>query len=102
MPGVWRSTTLSGRAPCFFGNQDGAEVVDVGERRPGYDRVPERFEETVAVVGIEALLRLDTLGPGAGEAVGREVCAGDLFHAVDAVGIPRDGVNARVAVQRDG
>src|SRR5439155_22806451 len=96
-----RSTTPGGPAPRFFGNQDGPEIVDVGERWPGHDGVAERFEEAVAVVVVEALLGLDTLGPGAREAIGREICAGDIFHTVDAVGISRHRVNARTAIQRD-
>src|SRR6202049_2222056 len=90
-----------GRAPRFLGNQNGAEVVDVSQRRPGYNGVAERFEEAMAVVIVEAVLGFDTLGPGAGQAVGREVCTGDVLHTVDAVCIPRDRMNARAAVQRD-
>jgi hypothetical protein len=50
MPDAWRLATHGGRAPRFFGNQDGAEVVDIGHRRPVYGGVTERFEEAVAVV----------------------------------------------------
>ena len=90
-------------APCCraASMHDGAKVVHIGQRRPGHHRVAERLEEAVSVVVVEALARLQALRPRAGQRVGREQRAGDLFLAVDAVGVAGQRVDAGLPVERD-
>ena len=82
-------------------HEDRAEVVDVGERRPGDHRVAERREEAMAVVVRRGVARADALRPRARQRVGRDDRAGDFLRAVDAVGVAGDRVDARLAVERD-
>src|SRR5947209_6457853 len=105
---VWRSSLAGPRvatilaclvrrissAPLAAIDQDGAKVVDVGERRAGDDGVAQCAEEAVAVVVVQALARMDAACPGARQRVGRQERTRDLFLAVDAVGVGGDRVHA--------
>ena len=57
----------------FIADEDGAEVIDIGQRRAGDDRVAERTEESVTVVVAETVARADPFGPGALQGIGRVV-----------------------------
>ena len=90
--------------PAFLGSEDedGAEVVDVGQRRPGDDLVAQSLEKAVAVVVGQARLGADPEPGGAGQGVGRHDGAGDLFGPVDAVRVAGQREHARQAIQLDG
>ena len=83
-------------------DEDGAEVVDVGQGRAGDDLVAQRLEEAVAVVVGQARLGVDPARGGAGQGVGRDDGAGDLLGPVHAVGVAGQREHARQAVQLDG
>src|SRR5213076_3141262 len=83
-------------------NEDGPEVIDVGERRPGHDRVAQGLEESVRVIPVQAVERAHALGESALERVRRKVSAGDFFLAVDAIGITGQAMQPRLAAQGDG
>ncbi len=76
-----------------------AEVIDVGEGRPGQDAVAKCFEEAVPVILGKAPLDADALRPGTCDAVRREVGSGDLLKSINAVGIPREGMDPGIAVE---
>ena len=59
--------------PLF--DQDGAEIVDIGQRRAGDDAVAQRLEEAVAVVGVERGARVDFLARGRGRGCRASACA---------------------------
>ena len=64
----------SGRLPRLGGDQDGAEVVDVGQRRAGDDLSrPAPRRSRGRRCRRAAPCALDALRPGAGERVGREI-----------------------------
>jgi hypothetical protein len=69
---------------CF--DQNRPEVIDVGQRRPGDDRIAERAAEAVAVVVRKRVSGTDALAPGAPQRVRREIRTGNLLEAVRAVG----------------
>ena len=79
------------------GHKDGSEIIYVGQRRPSHDRVAQRLEKAVAIVVREVFFRPHSLRPRARQRVGSEIGSGDFLEAVDAVGVPGDGVNARMA-----
>ena len=84
------------------GYQDGAEVIDVGLGWTGLDEVSQRLKKRVGIVigeegaGIEAFFcrTPQRVGPDNGTCI--------VFGAVDAVGIARDGINPRMAIEGDG
>jgi hypothetical protein len=80
-------------------DENGPEVVDVGQGRAGYDLIAERLEESVPIVVGETLLGVDAQRLGARKRVRADDCASDLFGAVHAVGIAGNGVNALEAIQ---
>ena len=79
------------RPPSFgSGDEDGAEVVDVGQGWPGDDLVAERLEEAVAVVvGERALALIPRRGSTRQACPASTIGAGDLFGPVHAVGVGR-------------
>ena len=83
-------------------DEDGAEIVYVGQGRSGDDLVAESFEEAVAVIVGKARLGVDPSLGCAGQCVGSYDGAGDLFGSIDAVGIAGQCEHARQAVQFDG
>src|SRR5580692_12891273 len=97
------STTaqLGGRAAMLF-DQDGPKIIDVRQRRAGNHGVIQRAEETMRVVVAEHVHRLEPQGSRSLERIGAQVRAGDFFLSVDAVGVARQGVNARVSFERNG
>ena len=80
-------------------DENGPEVVDVGQGRAGYDLIAERLEESVPIVVGETLLGVDAQRLGARKRVWADDCASDLFGAVDAVGIAGNGVDALEVIQ---
>jgi hypothetical protein len=73
---------LDGRPPLGCEDQDGAEVVDVGQGRAGDELAAERREEAVPVVVGQACLSVDLARGGAGQGVRRQDGAGDLLGPV--------------------
>src|SRR5207253_1324528 len=73
------------------GDQDGADVVDVGERRAGDEQIAEGGEQRVAVVPVQQRAGIEAVRAGAGERVGRDDGAGGVLGAVDAVGVAGGG-----------
>ena len=67
-------------------DEDGAEVVDVGERRSGADEITDRVEIAVAVVGCEATARIDALGTAAQQSVRRDDGAGGILATARLLG----------------
>src|SRR5262245_32345651 len=84
----------------IYVNDDGAKVVDVGERRPGDDEIIDRREKTIAVVVGEPSLGGNLALGGAPQGVGPENRAGVVFRAVNPIGIACDGANGGMSVQR--
>src|SRR5262245_52985155 len=75
-------------------HEDGTKIVHVGHRRTRHHRIAKRFEETVAVVVGETLPGIDAEPPRAIQRIRRGVRAGNLLHAVHAVGIARERMHA--------
>src|SRR3569623_726383 len=64
--------------------QDRPEIVDVGQRRPGDELIPERAEESMGVVVGERRLRIDAEPARPRERVRSDIRAGNLLGAVEA------------------
>ena len=79
----WRHAT--GRA----GDQDGAEIVDVGEGRSAIISLAQSVEQAVAVVVGKARARVDAECARLGQGVRTHDRAGGGAGAVDAVGVAR-------------
>src|ERR1700722_11112795 len=82
-------------------DQNRPEVVDVGQRWSGDDRVSQRLEKAVGFVIGEAAAGVDALRLGTRQAVGTNVCPRDLLAAVDAISVAGESVNTRAMVERD-
>ena len=82
-------------------DEDGPEIVDVGQRGPGHDLVTERLEEAVTIVIGQAHLRSDTARLSSGNRIGRHDCPGHFLRAVDAIGIGGKREHAGQPVQLD-
>src|SRR5579872_566290 len=75
-------------------DKDGAEVVDISERRTGYDEVSQGGEETVTVVLRERLVESDIARRCASERVRVDNRPRVVFGSVDAVGVAGKGGDA--------
>src|SRR5262245_52502385 len=75
------SFSLLGRAG-FWQDEDGAEIVDVGQRRAGDDQIAAGLEERIGVVAVEQLRWIGTGGTGARQAVGCDESAGVALDTV--------------------
>src|SRR4051794_39370326 len=74
----------SGPLGCRSNHQDGAEVVDIGQRRPGRDEVAGGGEHCIGVVVVEPGASVEA---AARQRVGGDERAGVVLAAVDAVGV---------------
>ena len=84
------------RPVWLAGDQDGAEIVDVGQGRSGDDLVAQRLEEAVAVVVGEARAWVEPQSRAARARVsGANDRAGVVLGAVDAVGVAGERPDAR-------
>src|SRR5215204_5772768 len=87
-------------------NEDGPEVINIGEGRSGHQKVPERGEELGGVVVGQKRGRIEAKGAGArrrgtiAESSGR--VGGRAGAAVGAVGISRQDADATDTRERDG
>src|ERR1035438_7966235 len=68
-------------------DEDGAEIIHVGESRPGNHRVAERREKAVRVVVAQHVLGANAERPSASDRVGSDTAARYLFLTVDPVRI---------------
>src|SRR5580704_3190553 len=82
-------------------DQDGAEIVYIGEGWPGHHQISNRRKETVTIVAGEP-------GPGryagrgrADKAVGADERARVVLRAVDSIGVRGEGIDAGMAIQGD-
>ena len=99
---IWFAWRLS-RARSAPVDQDGAEIVDVGQRRPGDDRVAERLEEAVAVVGVQARARRRCPAPRRARACRARRCAPAISSAPSTPSVsPASACTPAQAVERDG
>ncbi len=82
-------------------NQDGAEVVDIGARRPGDDQIVKGGEDGIGVVVVEPGARVEAERAGAAQRIGRGQGAGVVLAAVDAIGVGRERKDSLAPVERE-
>src|SRR5262249_7752224 len=63
-------STCWASAACAGFDEDGAKVVDIGQRRSGDDEVVKRVEKTIGVVSGKGRLDRNSLGGGTRVAIG--------------------------------
>src|SRR5687767_3563839 len=83
-------------------DEDGSEVVDVRERRPGDDEVAEGLEEIIGLVAQQKGRRVELQRASALERVREDHRAGGIVGAVDAVRVAGQSGDAGRAVEGDG
>ena len=82
-------------------DENGAKIVDVGVGRTGDHLVAQLFEQTMGIVVLEHRHRIKPKTAGPRQAGWIDHSAGNLLHAVNAIGIGSDGVHAAVTAQGD-
>ena len=82
-------------------DEQGPEVIDIRVRRPRHHQIAKRAEKTISVVAVEKRIGLQAQHLRSGQRVGAHLSTGVVFHAVDAVGVGGQHVNARFGLQRD-
>jgi hypothetical protein len=92
---------LTGRPFLGTGDENGSEIVDVGQSRTGNDLIAESLEEGVTVVVGQSRPGIDSARECAGKAVGCCDGSGNLFGPVHAVGIAGQREHARQAAKLD-
>src|SRR3546814_11588506 len=83
-------------------DENSAEIVNVRACRSGDDQVAERLEKAVSVVVGQQRYRVQPQRARTVDRLRSDQRPGIVLAAVDAVGVACDGMDARVAVQRDG
>ena len=83
-------------------DENGAKVVDVGQRGSGDHRVSERLEESMRIIVRKHVLGSQSQRTGACQRVGAHIGPGDFLLPIDAVGVAGQRVYARMFLQGNG
>src|SRR3954452_20820966 len=78
-------------------NEDGAEIVDIGQGRTAHDEVAQSCEDAVAVILRKCLFYRDALRGGTGNRIRVDNRPGIVLGSVDAVGIAGERGDALTA-----
>jgi len=81
-------------------NQNGSEIVDVGQGRAGHDEIAERGEEPVSVIITQRSLCRDAAGDSTCQSVRIDDRPGIVFGSIYTIGVACERRNTVDAVQR--
>src|SRR5215467_11631695 len=77
-------------------DQDGADIIDIGQRRPRSHEIAERIEVAVVVMGGEIARCVKAKRAASRERTGRYDRAGSILGAVDPIAVASDWPNPRL------
>src|SRR6516162_4517436 len=81
-------------------NQDGSEIIDIGQGGTGHDEITERGKKSISVILGECVRCQDAVRSCTRQTIRKDHGPGVFFRSIDTIGVAGEGSDAVGAVER--